>query len=435
MNKIRAQTKLVWIILFLTCLAFVGMPQIAQATKTLPPGIVILLGFKERYGDDNKQHLGIDVRAEEGSEIKAPVGGTISFVGRVPGSAGLNVTAITITTEDGQQVSLNPLATTKVKKGDTVVGGQTLGTLSAFGDPSSCESHFHLSLRVKGVYRDPTYLLMENSVISQKESGTVGSSSIALSPPASTSAASPSSAMSSSAANQASVEKSDVKAKNGDAQKVTQPSTESVKIEQKVSAQSKSVSGATAASTAATASKALEENHSALGKTAAAETKNSTANIPVKKQGLEAKTNPASQELHTVTNHSASREKEPVSATHSATGIEAESGIAQQAWNRLILGVDTSDLNSSSLYLEQEGVLFIRQGSSLGLQAEFMKYLEGMSQAQLSMSMLALALFVACACFGVVKIAQIMGVDSAILKARERFADFVQGAQKEGAGV
>jgi len=77
----------------------------------------------------------------------------------VPGSAGLNVTAVTIEQPDGSLVTLNPFATTTVVKGTSVSKGQLLGTLSATGDPSSPESHAHLSLRVKGVYRDPSALI------------------------------------------------------------------------------------------------------------------------------------------------------------------------------------------------------------------------------------------------------------------------------------
>jgi len=122
----------------------------------------ILLGFTEVYGNGTR-HSGVDVAWDPGSNIYAPVSGTISYVGRVPAAAssGQTVTAVTITTEEGHLVSLNPLATTAISRGDVITKGQPLGTLSAFGDPSSDEPHVHLSLRVGGVYRDPSHLIEE----------------------------------------------------------------------------------------------------------------------------------------------------------------------------------------------------------------------------------------------------------------------------------
>jgi len=120
----------------------------------------IVLGFKQNYGSPPKQHLGIDVAYAPGANLYAPVAGTISFIGRVPGSAGLNVTAVTIEQPDGSLVTLNPFATTAVSKGSIVRKGQVLGALSAVGDPSSPVSHAHLSLRVAGVYRDPSALIV-----------------------------------------------------------------------------------------------------------------------------------------------------------------------------------------------------------------------------------------------------------------------------------
>ncbi len=119
----------------------------------------ILLGFKQTYGTDKKQHLGIDVAYAPDAELCAPVSGTISFKGRVPGSAGLNVTALTIKKSNGDLITLNPFAYVSVAKGDAISKGQVLGTLSGTGDPSSSASHVHLSLRVNSVYKDPSNLI------------------------------------------------------------------------------------------------------------------------------------------------------------------------------------------------------------------------------------------------------------------------------------
>jgi len=139
-------------------LTFAGVRPALGASASADAASIIL-GFKEPYGSPPKQHLGVDVAYLPGADLHAPVDGTISFLGRVPGSAGLNVTAITIEQPDGSLVTLNPFASTTIAKGDQVSKGQLLGVLSATGDPSSDAPHAHLSLRVSGVYRDPSALI------------------------------------------------------------------------------------------------------------------------------------------------------------------------------------------------------------------------------------------------------------------------------------
>jgi len=134
-------------------------PAVTTQATASQANTAIILGFKQYYSDPPKQHLGVDVAYEPGAKLSAPVDGTISFLGRVPGSAGLNVTAVTIEQPNGDLVTLNPFATTVVTKGLAVQKGQLLGTLSATGDPSSMTSHAHLSLRVNGIYRDPSALI------------------------------------------------------------------------------------------------------------------------------------------------------------------------------------------------------------------------------------------------------------------------------------
>jgi len=151
-GQLMTVTLLCFLLLILACTR-------STLAATLPENTAILLGFKQYYGDPPKQHLGVDVAYKSGADLYAPVDGTISFLGRVPGSAGLNVTAVTIEQADGSLVTLNPFATTAVSKGKAVRKGQFLGTLSLTGDPSSAASHAHLSLRVNGIYRDPSGLI------------------------------------------------------------------------------------------------------------------------------------------------------------------------------------------------------------------------------------------------------------------------------------
>ncbi len=110
------------------------------------------LKFGEKYqaGGEEKTHLGVDILAAEGSEIKSPVDGEVSFAGQVAGRL-----AVTIGIE-GYKVSLSPLQEILVLKGEKVGAGKVIGKLAAEGDYSSTEPHLHLSLRdPSGKYLDP----------------------------------------------------------------------------------------------------------------------------------------------------------------------------------------------------------------------------------------------------------------------------------------
>jgi len=126
-----AQLLTLTLLCFLVLIFACAQPVSAAVVQAGSASIV--LGFKQLYGDPPKQHLGIDVAYKPGASLYAPVAGTISFIGRVPGSAGLNVTAVTIEQPDGSLVTLNPFATTTIVKGASVRKGQLLGTLSATG--------------------------------------------------------------------------------------------------------------------------------------------------------------------------------------------------------------------------------------------------------------------------------------------------------------
>jgi len=157
-SLVKRCSQLLTITLLCFSLLTIACARVAPAA-TVSDTTAVILGFKHYYGDPPKQHLGVDVAYEPGANLYAPVDGTISFLGRVPGSAGLNVTAVTIEQADGSLVTLNPFASTTVTKGDAVSKGQLLGTLSSVGDPSSEASHAHLSLRIAGIYRDPSALI------------------------------------------------------------------------------------------------------------------------------------------------------------------------------------------------------------------------------------------------------------------------------------
>lgn len=132
-------------------------PFISSAYGTRP--LTILREFGALYGAENKQHSGMDIEAENGEAVRSPVAGVVSFVGRVPGSAGLGIVAVTVETQAGDLVTLSPLARTGAKVGDMLSKGDTIGAVAATGDPSSADAHVHISMRVAGKYVDPASLV------------------------------------------------------------------------------------------------------------------------------------------------------------------------------------------------------------------------------------------------------------------------------------
>lgn len=110
----------------------------------------VKFGEKYQAEEGEKTHLGIDILAPEGREIKSPAEGEVSFAGQVAGRL-----AVTINIE-GYKVSLSPLDEVSVLKGEKVEVGKVIGKLAAEGDYSSSEPHLHFSLRDSaGKYLDP----------------------------------------------------------------------------------------------------------------------------------------------------------------------------------------------------------------------------------------------------------------------------------------
>jgi len=388
MNRIRSQPKLLLIFVLTLIFASFGIPHYALATKSLPPHVKILLGFKERYGKDNKLHYGIDVYAKKGTELYAPVEGIISFAGRVPGSAGLNVTALTITTKEGHQVSINPFASTKVQRGDAITHGQVLGTVSDVGDPSSPESHFHLSLREGGVYRDPTRLLMEDVITSGgSEKNSTSAPSVAVSAPPSSAAGSTAPEKSMSSQTQAQTQVS----KAGVSSKVMQKSMISEKrgVGESPQAKTKTITqkeGNQAGNSAAPNAESRDSEILTESKTNAAVNSSKNAENGENVQG----------------SGTALRDSELIQHLNTA-GFMAEQ-------------VSPKSIHAAGTTLQ------LVQSDGLGLRAEFTNYLSNLSQAQLSAGMIGIFFFLSIAGLGTWKLLQLAGFDSILAEARERLS-------------
>jgi murein DD-endopeptidase MepM/ murein hydrolase activator NlpD len=104
------------------------------------------------------QHRGIDVAGVEGSLVRAPASGVVTFAGSVP----TNGRGVTILTADGYSVTLFHLGAIGVAKGDAVAEGAPVGTMGFSGDPEHPVPTAHLGIRVASQddgYVDPLGLL------------------------------------------------------------------------------------------------------------------------------------------------------------------------------------------------------------------------------------------------------------------------------------
>lgn len=124
-----------------------------------PPvsGCSITLPYAAAY--EGKTHHGIDLAADEGAEVHAPVDGNVLFSGRVPADGGGTCWAVTVESADGLRISLMPLVSASVSAGNAVAAGEPVGMLASVGDDSSEESHLHLGLRRGEAYLDPSPFL------------------------------------------------------------------------------------------------------------------------------------------------------------------------------------------------------------------------------------------------------------------------------------
>ncbi|HSK48436.1 MAG TPA: peptidoglycan DD-metalloendopeptidase family protein [Coriobacteriia bacterium] len=93
-----------------------------------------------------------------GAAVESPVDGTVRFVGRIPTADGDTMLCATIDGDSGT-VTLMPLQSAVVHKGDSVDAGEAVGTLAAQGDSSSAAAHLHVGLKKGDVYVDPSPLL------------------------------------------------------------------------------------------------------------------------------------------------------------------------------------------------------------------------------------------------------------------------------------
>ena len=120
-------------------------PPAATWRWPIPGDPLVIRDFVAPESPWGPGHRGLDLAAEVGDSVRAPVAGTVSFSGQVATRG-----VITIRTSEGHLVSMEPV-TGMVTEGK-VRKGETLGTLAAGHCATGC---LHIGLRVNGEYRSP----------------------------------------------------------------------------------------------------------------------------------------------------------------------------------------------------------------------------------------------------------------------------------------
>src|SRR6478736_4994637 len=109
------------------------------------------------------QHRGVDVAGSEGSAVRAPASGTVTFAGSLP----IYGRGVTIATADGYAVTLVHLGSIGVAKGDAVAEGASIGAMGWSGDAEHPVPSVHLRIRLASQaegYVDPLGLLPPRSI-------------------------------------------------------------------------------------------------------------------------------------------------------------------------------------------------------------------------------------------------------------------------------
>lgn len=106
----------------------------------------------EQYAPSGRYagHWGVDITTPEGTEVRTPVDGLVSFAGVVAG-----MKTVTVRVDDGTRVSMSYLSDVTVAPGIELSVGDVIGLSGrAHGRPA-----LHISVRLSDGYVDPARFL------------------------------------------------------------------------------------------------------------------------------------------------------------------------------------------------------------------------------------------------------------------------------------
>lgn len=137
-------------------LVFLSIPKAKsielEIQKPIKEKSKIVLGFGEVDTKKQKYHYGVDIAAQKGAEVLAPVNGRVTFCGYTPSGSG----TVSIKTGNGYKISLLQIREVSVSEGEKVTRGQPIGRVGISGDKSTSVPHIHLSIRgAEGNYLNP----------------------------------------------------------------------------------------------------------------------------------------------------------------------------------------------------------------------------------------------------------------------------------------
>lgn len=157
-NWRQRRMRLLFAVAICACGIALLRPGVAHAGWPLSAGGSVALGFGATYqgaeATSSSVHRGVDITAEKGAAVRAPLAGRVSFVGRVPAVGGGTVRAVTIATASGS-ITLLPLSSAGVAKGESLSEGDRIGTVAGEGDGSSSGVHLHVGVKRGDLYVDP----------------------------------------------------------------------------------------------------------------------------------------------------------------------------------------------------------------------------------------------------------------------------------------
>ena len=173
-NWRQRRPRLLLGVAIVACGLAVVRPAAAHAGYPLASAARVALGFGATYhaadATSSSTHRGADLSAEAGDRVLAPFSGRVTFAGRVPAVGGGTVRAATLQTAQGA-VTLLPLSSLSVAKGDELAEGDSVGTLAEGGDGSSAGTHLHVGVKRGDLYVDPMALLALPAVAPSEGSG------------------------------------------------------------------------------------------------------------------------------------------------------------------------------------------------------------------------------------------------------------------------
>jgi len=126
-----------------------GPSASASGTWAWPVTGPVVRGFDPPDSPFTAGHRGIDVATRVGTPVLAAAPGVVSFAGPVGGRL-----FVSVDSGGGVIASYSFLATVRVRTGDVVARGQTVGT-SGLGHAGVDPPHLHFGVRLDGVYQDP----------------------------------------------------------------------------------------------------------------------------------------------------------------------------------------------------------------------------------------------------------------------------------------